>query len=161
MIAAGVGLKQPLIQIGSGPRSEGSRSGFLAKWFLEAWGTKANKPHFFRKRVVCWLCRLRRQGQQNSISLHKVWFVCLGTPGLQQNTWPTNHYGIPLTRETHEHTGIFTESEVLRFTGGSRPQGHLPRLTFEGLGRFRPTIRGPGKALYVPFLHWVGLMGGF
>ncbi len=27
--------------------SEGSRGGLLAKLFLEAWGTKANKPHFF------------------------------------------------------------------------------------------------------------------
>ncbi len=27
-----------------------------------------------------------------------VWFVGLGMPGLQKNTWPNKHFGIPLVR---------------------------------------------------------------
>ena len=63
--------------------------------FLEAWGTKAKKPHFFRKLLVVWPCRRRRQGQKTSIFLENCVFVGLGTPGLQKNTWPINHYGSP------------------------------------------------------------------
>jgi hypothetical protein len=46
------------------PKPEGSRSVVLAKWFLEAWGTQAKRPHIFKKIMVCWPCRRRRQGQQ-------------------------------------------------------------------------------------------------
>ena len=31
---------------------------------LEAWGTKTEKPHLFKRREVCWPCRRRRQGQK-------------------------------------------------------------------------------------------------
>ncbi len=48
------------------------------------------------------------------------------------------------------------EDGVRRFTGGPRPQGHLPRLISDLFGPFfrRPGIRGV-------FLYWAGLMGGF
>jgi hypothetical protein len=44
----------------------------ILKWFcgqvflLEAWCTKANKPHIFKNIIVFWLCRRRRQGQQTA-----------------------------------------------------------------------------------------------
>ncbi len=53
--------------------------------------------------------------------------------------------------ETHKHKGIFSGNGVRRFTGGSRPQGHLPRLISDGFGPFFATIRG--IFLYVPFLY--------
>ncbi len=34
-----------------------------------------------------------------------MWLFGLGTPGLQQNTWPKNHFGIPLTLGNLVHTG--------------------------------------------------------
>ncbi len=37
--------------------------------FVEAWGTNAKKPRIFKKRVVCWPCRRRRQGRRNMIFL--------------------------------------------------------------------------------------------
>ncbi len=47
-------------------------------------------------------------------------------------------------RNTDKHKGIFTGSGVRRFTGVSRPQGHLPRLISDGLGPVFPKIRDPG-----------------
>ncbi len=46
-------------------------------------------------------------------------------------------------RKAHKHKGIFSGNGVQRFTGGSRPQGHLPRLISEGFGPVFPTIRDP------------------
>ncbi len=54
---------------------------------------------------------------------------------------------------THKYEGIFSGSGVLRFTGGYRPQGNLPRLT---PGGFCPVFRRSGIRgifLYVSFLH--------
>ncbi len=34
---------------------------------------------------------------QNMFFLGDLWFVGLGTPGLQRTTCPKNHYGIPLS----------------------------------------------------------------
>ena len=45
--------------------------------FLEAWGTKAKKPHFFQKILVYWPCRIRRQSQKTSIFLNKYCFLAL------------------------------------------------------------------------------------
>ncbi len=66
--------------------------------FLEAWGTKAKKPQISRNILLAWPCRRRRQGKKNTIFIENCVFCCLGTPGLQKNTWPINHFGIPLTR---------------------------------------------------------------
>ncbi len=51
------------------------------------------------------------------------------------------------------HTGLCSGSEGRPFTGGSRPQVHLARLIYDGLGLVfrRSGIRG--KLLYVPFLY--------
>ncbi len=51
---------------------------FWAKCFLEAWGTKANKPHVFQKRVVFWPWYTRPQPkhlakQNTSASLCSEW----------------------------------------------------------------------------------------
>ena len=45
--------------------------------FLEAWGTKAKKPHFMKDILVYWPCRLRRQGQKNSMFLKQCGFLAL------------------------------------------------------------------------------------
>ncbi len=45
--------------------------------FLEAWGTNANKPHFFRTLLVLWPCRRRRRGQQTSVFMNKCGFLAL------------------------------------------------------------------------------------
>ncbi len=54
--------------------------------FLEAWGTKANKLQIFQKRVVCWPCRLRRQGQKH----HSFLEMC-GLFGPWYPRPPNNH----------------------------------------------------------------------
>ena len=46
-------------------------------------------------------------------------------------------------RKTHKRKVIFSGNGVRRFTGGSRPQGHLPRLISHGFGPERKTIRDP------------------
>jgi hypothetical protein len=63
---------------------------------LEAWGTKAKKPHSFRKRMICWPCRLRRQGKKHDFH-QKVRFGHLSTPGLQKKHLVKKHFGIPLS----------------------------------------------------------------
>jgi hypothetical protein len=45
--------------------------------FGDAWGTKAQKPRLFRKMLVVWPCRLRRQGQQTNIFLNNCGFLAL------------------------------------------------------------------------------------
>ncbi len=50
---------------------------FWPSVFLEAWGTKAKKPHMFQK-CFCWPCRPRRQGQQTTIVLKMCGFLALG-----------------------------------------------------------------------------------
>ncbi len=40
---------------------------FWPSGLLEAWGTKANKPHISLKLMVCWPCRRRPQGQQTTM----------------------------------------------------------------------------------------------
>ncbi len=56
-------------------------------------------------------------------------------------------------RKTHKHRGIFSGNGVRRFTGGCRPQDHLPRLICDGFGPVfrRSGIRG--KFSYVSFLY--------
>ena len=34
--------------------------------FSEAWGAQAKKRHLFKKILICWPCRLRRQGQRKT-----------------------------------------------------------------------------------------------
>ncbi len=68
--------------------SKGSRNGFRPSGFLEAWGSKAQKPHIFRKVVFFWPCRLRRQGQTTIIFWNKCGFWAL-VPRRPKNTWPT------------------------------------------------------------------------
>ena len=46
-------------------------------------------------------------------------------------------------RKTRKHKGIFSGNGVRRFTGGSRPQGHLPRLISDGFWPVFSTIRDP------------------
>jgi hypothetical protein len=70
--------------------------------FLEAWGTKAKKPHFF-KNIYNGLLALPASaaGPKKQYFREQAWFFGLGTPGLQKNTWPINHYGIPLNLKVH------------------------------------------------------------
>ncbi len=45
--------------------------------FLEAWGTKAQKPPIFRKIIICGPCRRRRQGQKATLLLKMCGFLAL------------------------------------------------------------------------------------
>ncbi len=78
--------------------------------FLVACGATAKKPHIFQKRV----------------------FVGLGTPGLQQNTWPKTHFGIPVDT-------LHCSNNYFRFLGF---------LLWFGLGPggLREAPGNPGKA---------------
>ncbi len=62
---------------------------------LEAWGIKPQKHKFPRKSKLFGLAAFGDKGQQKHIVLEHVFFG-LGTPGLQKNTCPNNHFGIPL-----------------------------------------------------------------
>ncbi len=53
--------------------------------FVEAWGAKANKPHNFKKSVIFWPCRLRRQGQKTIIFL-KMCGCLASVPQASQKT---------------------------------------------------------------------------
>ncbi len=46
-------------------------------------------------------------------------------------------------RKTHKQKGIFPGNEVRQFTGGYRPQGHLPRLIPDGSRSACSRIRHP------------------
>ncbi len=85
--------------------SEGSRSGCLAKWFLEAWATKAKQPHMSKNRMVFWPCRRRWQGQQTTCFWNICGFLAI-VPQASKNSWPTNHFGIPLTNRKTSCSGI-------------------------------------------------------
>ncbi len=52
--------------------------------FLEAWGTKAKKPHVSRNILFFWPCRRRRQGQQTSITKNWIFWPWYPRP-------PKNH----------------------------------------------------------------------
>ncbi len=56
-------------------RADLQRDTELVCWpsvFLEAWGTKANKLHFFKNIIMLGPCRLRRQGPKIGTFLKKV-----------------------------------------------------------------------------------------
>ncbi len=53
-------------------------------------------------------------------------------------------------RKTHKHKGIFSGSKVRRFTGGSRLQGHVPRLIPEEFDTGFPDDPGSYKN---PFMY--------
>ncbi len=54
------------------------------------------------------------------------------------------------SRKTRKHKGIFSEIGVWRFTRGSQPQGHLPRLISDGCGPVRSTIWDPEESSFMP-----------
>jgi hypothetical protein len=59
---------------------------------------------------------------------------------------PTGHRQLVGPRfRTDKHKEIFSGSGVRRFTGGSRPEGHLPRLIYVGFRPLFSTIRDPQK----------------
>jgi hypothetical protein len=47
----------------------------LPSGFLEAWGTKVEKPHNFKEIIVCCPCRLRRQGRTTTLFLKMCGFL--------------------------------------------------------------------------------------
>ncbi len=57
---------------------------------------RTKKNSFFKKIMILWPCRRRRQGQRTTSVLENVWFVGHGTPSLPKNTWPKKHFRIPL-----------------------------------------------------------------
>ncbi len=62
---------------------------YLPSCFLETWGAKANKPHFFMKILVFGLAAFGGKAK-NKYFHEQVCFFGLGTPGLQKNTWQIN-----------------------------------------------------------------------
>ncbi len=78
---------------------KGSRSGFMAEWFFGGLGYQGHQTRTFsRNKCVLWPCRRRRQGPKSHSFLENVWFLGLGTPGLENTTWPKKHFGITVRR---------------------------------------------------------------
>ena len=69
--------------------------------FLEAWGTKAKKPHLLQENTGLLALPPSAARPKNHYVFENVWLFGRGTPGLQKNTWPINHYGIPLNLKVH------------------------------------------------------------
>ncbi len=60
-------------------------------------GVSRQTKHVFLKNEKCFgLATFGGEAKHHSFSEH-VWFLGLGTPGLGKTTWPTNHFGIPLS----------------------------------------------------------------
>ncbi len=77
-------------------RSEGSRSGFVGQVFFGGLGHPGQKTtHFQEHRGILALPPSAARPKNNSFP-EKVLFFSLGTPGLPKNTWPKDHFGIPL-----------------------------------------------------------------
>jgi hypothetical protein len=109
-----------------------------------AWGTKAKEPHFVRKIVVVWPCRLRRQGQK-TILFWKMYGFCPWYPRPPKNTWPKKHFAIPLMRYlTVQKIGLCSKHQE---TG--------PKLIGLGLCRFAGIA--PGILGLVLFGVWADL----
>ncbi len=80
-------INTSIIDIIAERASDSQRAAKVVLWpigFVEAWGTKAQKPHIFLKSLVCWPCRLRRQRLKTIVSGKRV-LLWLGTPGLKQS----------------------------------------------------------------------------
>ncbi len=88
--------------------------------FGEAWGTNAKKEHMFRKIIVLWPCRLRRQGQQTTLFLNCV--VCLAfVPQASKKTLGQHkHLGTPLM-----HVDLMQFDPPLRVCSPGTPAGGL------------------------------------
>ncbi len=50
---------------------------------------------------------------------------------------------VSMAQKTHNHKGIFSGRGVRRFTGGFRPQGHLPRPISDRVWPISSSIRDP------------------
>jgi hypothetical protein len=67
---------------------------FVGQVFLWSPGVPGPKTYTFSRNG--WFFGLAAEGgkaKKHYIPKH-VWFLGLGTPGLPENTWPTNHFGI-------------------------------------------------------------------
>jgi hypothetical protein len=73
---------------------------FGAKWFFGGLGCQGQQTtHFCENRGYLALPPVVARPTHHSFP-EKVWCFDLGTSGLQKNTSPTNHYGIPLNSPT-------------------------------------------------------------
>ncbi len=70
---------------------------FWPSVFLKAWGTKAKQPDIFRKILVFWPCRLRRQGRKTILFLKMCGFMALVPRASKKPPGQQKHFGIPLT----------------------------------------------------------------
>ncbi len=63
-------------------------------------------------------------------------------------------------RKTHKHKGISSGNGVRHFTGGSRPQGRLPRLMSDGFGLFLFDAPGSGEDSFMchSFMYLFGAL---
>ncbi len=71
-------------------------------FLLEAWGTKANNTiRFLETSVFFGLAAFGGKAKKPLVSGKRVvYWPCYPT-GLQKNTWPTNHFGIPLMTQLY------------------------------------------------------------
>ena len=99
-------------------------------------------------------CNLESSWAPSSLVTHDGSLYLLDSgPEVSTVPWISSCPSLSGPRKAHKHKGIFSGNGVRRFTGGSRPQGHFPRLiplmVSDRLFR-RSVIRG--IFLYVPFL---------
>ncbi len=104
----------------------------IPKWllrpsvFVEAWDAKANN-HTFARKYCLFALPPKAAGPKNNYFPENVWCFGIVAPGLQETTWPKNHFGIPLMRYGFMTGGVRTD----RYDNGSppmsdrrRPAGH-------------------------------------
>jgi hypothetical protein len=75
------------------------RSVFGAKWVLEAWGAKAQKPHMFPETSGLLALPPSAARPTNHSLLENVWFLGLVTPGLPEKQVANKHFGTPLSTD--------------------------------------------------------------
>ncbi len=67
-------------------------------FLLDAWGTRAQKPHIVQETSFCLASPPKAARPTNHSFLEHVCLFGLGTPGLQKIIWPKNHFGMPLNK---------------------------------------------------------------
>jgi hypothetical protein len=95
--------------------------------FLEAWGTKAKTRHMFKKLLVFWPRRRRRQGQQTTL-FRKMFGLLAWCPKASKNSLGQNkkHFGIPLRfrRWPGYNKSVFTVRRLAPCPGPLREPPH-------------------------------------
>jgi hypothetical protein len=78
------------------PGIKGSPKWFLAKWVFGGLGYQGKTKTRVQEKNGFLALPPSAARPENHSFLENVWVFGFGTPGLQKNTWPKNHFGIPL-----------------------------------------------------------------